>query len=122
MGFGQCKKSTANSVTVCSQGNNYSDLDDFFFSGHEEAPWQQLSYAYDSEYMIEKGANINVVNVFQKSGEMPTPIKPTLESEDADHTIVINAQVNYDPTLFRALPATNREILDDTNAAELDMV
>jgi hypothetical protein len=73
--------------------------------------------------MIEKGAHINVVNVLQKFGAMPIPIKPTLESQDTDNSIIINAQVNDYPTLvIRAHPETNPVILEDTNAAELDMV
>jgi hypothetical protein len=71
--------------------------------------------------MIEKGADINVVNVFQKSGAIPIPIKPSLESQDTDNTIVINAQVNDYPILvIRAHPVTNPVILEDTNAAELE--
>jgi hypothetical protein len=119
----QYKKPTVNSVPVHPQGNNSSLLEDIFFSDYEEIPSHQLSHALGSEDMIEKGAGINVVNVFQKSGAMPALIKPTLDSQDTDHTIVINAQVNDYPTfVIRAPPATNPEILADTNAAELDMV
>jgi hypothetical protein len=121
MEFYQYKKAIASSVPMHSHTNNSSLLDDIFFSDYEEAPSQQFSQAFGSEDMIEKGAHINVVNIFQKSRVIPIPIKPTLESQDTDNTIVSNAQVNDYPTLvIRAHPVTNPVILEDANAAEID--
>jgi hypothetical protein len=81
--------------------------------------------------MVGKGADIQVMNIFPKTGPIPTPIEPTLGSQNTNHTIIINAQVNDYSELvlranlaiiLRANPAINPEVLDYTYSAELDMV
>jgi hypothetical protein len=81
--------------------------------------------------MLEKAADIQVMNILPKTSMIPTPIEPTLESQNTNHTIIINAQVNdyselvlrANPAIIlRANPAINPEVLDYTYSAELDMV
>jgi hypothetical protein len=123
MEFYQYKKPNTNSVPLHSHKDNSSLPEEIFFSDHEEASSQKFSEAFGLEDMIEKGAHINVVNVLQKYRAMHIPIEPTFESQDTDNTFVINAQVNdYLSLVIRAHPETNPVILEDTNAAELDMV
>jgi hypothetical protein len=81
--------------------------------------------------MVAKGADIQVMNIFPKTGPIPTPIEPTLCFQNTYHTFIINAQVNdyselvrrANPAInLRANPAINPEVLDYTYSAELDMV
>jgi hypothetical protein len=97
--------------------------EEIFLSDNEGASMTGLSQAFRLEDMIEKGSDIQVMNIFAKTGPIPTTIEPTLGSQETHHTIVINAQVNdYPELVLRVIPAINLEVLDYTYSAELDMV
>jgi hypothetical protein len=120
----QYQNPSPNLALLQSQTINSNFVEDIFLSDNEETSWPELSQAFGLEDMVEKGADIQVVNIFPEAGPMLTPIKPTFIFHDTDLSIIIPTQVNdYPPTLvIRAPPATNPEILDVTYAAEVDMV
>lgn len=102
---------------------NSNFQEEIFLSDNEGASRTGLSQAFRLEDIVEKGADIQVMNIFPKTGPIPTPIEPTLGSQETHHTIVIYAQVNdYPELVLRANPAINPEVLDYTYSAELDMV
>ena len=119
--FSQCRKPNPKTARVDFETEKSISLGNILFSDHEDAPSSDLSNAFGSVDMLEKGADIQVANLYPKA--MPIPMPQTSGPQDIEDTaVIITAQVNDYPTFFlRSDPTTNTEILD-IDAYELDMV
>ena len=81
---------------------NLDSLEDIYFSDNEDEPSHQISHDFGGEDMVEKGANIQVINVFPKGATMS--VEPITSAKLTEDIAIIRDQVNDYPVSFVLKP------------------
>jgi hypothetical protein len=77
-------------------------LEDIYFSDNEDEPSERLLQISGEEDMVEKGANIQVINVFPKGATMS--VEPITKANLTGDISIIRDQVNDYPSSFVLKP------------------
>ena len=97
-------------------------LEDIYFSENEDEPSHQLSQNFGGEDMVEKGADIQVMDIFPKGA---VSVEPAIDAELTEEIAIIRDQVNDYPVSFvlkaDADPIMAPEIFD-MDAEKFNMV
>jgi hypothetical protein len=77
---------------------NHGSLEDIYFSDNEDEPSHHISHSFGGEDMVEKGANIQVIDVFPKGA--PKSVEPITSAKLIGGISIIKDQVNDYPSSF----------------------
>jgi hypothetical protein len=72
-------------------------IEDIYFSDNEDEPSKRLLQISGEEDMVEKGANIQVENIFPKGAES---VEPVIDADSTEDFAIIRDQVNDYPVSF----------------------